>query len=68
SVPLLLVCGAADTTVPYAENGAIMKQRYETLGGPVEIILQENVGHHPHGLGDPAPVIEFILSSTATAP
>lgn len=59
-VPMLLVCGDSDITVPYEENGAILKARYEKLGGPVQLILQEGVGHHPHGLADPTPVMDFI--------
>lgn len=63
-VPILMVCGRKDTAVPYEENGAIMKERYEKLGGSIQIILEEK-GHHPHGLEDPAPVIEFIQNSHA---
>ncbi|WP_146601170.1 hypothetical protein [Novipirellula aureliae] len=58
-VPILMGCGTIDTTVPYEENGAIMKERYEKLGGSIRIIFEEK-GHHPHGLKDPTPVIDFI--------
>ena len=46
-------------TVPYEENAKIVKDRYEALGGSVEVILEDKK-HHPHGLKDSAPVIEFI--------
>lgn len=62
-VPILMVCGTKDVTVPYEENGAIMKERYEELGGSIQIIFEDK-GHHPHGLVDPEPVIEFIKKNT----
>jgi pimeloyl-ACP methyl ester carboxylesterase len=60
-VPLFLLCADADDVVPYAENGAIVKDRYEKLGGPVQVHIKKGLGHHPHGLEDPTPVVEFIL-------
>lgn len=62
-VPILMVCGTQDSTVPYAENGAIMKERYQKLGGSIEQIMIDK-GHHPHGLADPTPVVEFIKKCT----
>ena len=58
-VPILMRCGTKDTTVPYEENGAILKERFEKLGGDIQIIFEEK-DHHPHGLKDPTPVLEFI--------
>ena len=63
-VPLLHVCGAADRTVPVAENTAIVEERYKALGGEITVILKEGVGHHPHSLKDPAPIVDFILKHT----
>ena len=62
-IPILMGCGTKDIAVPYEENGAIMKARYETFGGSIRIITEDK-GHHPHGLEDPTPVIEFILKHT----
>lgn len=64
-VPLFLLCGDADDVVPYEENGAIVQQRYERLGGPAQTLIKKGLGHHPHGLDDPTPVVEFILQHTA---
>lgn len=64
NVPILMGCGSKDSTVPFEENGAIMKQRYEKLGGSIQIIMEDK-GHHPHGLKDPTPVIDFIKKHTA---
>ncbi|THF74178.1 alpha/beta hydrolase [Cohnella fermenti] len=60
-IPILLVAGDADIVVPYAENGALLAERYSLLGGPIETIVKPGVGHHPHSLSDPAPIVAFIL-------
>lgn len=60
-VPLLHVVGDIDTTVPVAENTAVLAARYRALGGSIEIIHKPEVGHHPHGLEDSTPIIDFIL-------
>ena len=66
--PVFLLCGDADDVVPYPENGAILQQRYQKLGGPVTVLIKKGLGHHPHGLDDPTPVVEFILKHTAAPP
>jgi len=60
-VPILSICGGADAVVPFAENTAILQERYHKLGGPSEVVIKEGVGHHPHSLKDPAPIVAFIL-------
>ena len=62
-IPILSVCGDADTTVPYLENTAILKERYEKLGGPIQVILKSGCDHHPHSLSDPKPIVEFVLKN-----
>jgi pimeloyl-ACP methyl ester carboxylesterase len=59
-VPVLHVCGDADSTVPVAENTDIVRQRYMALGGSFALILKHGCEHHPHGLRDPAPIVDFI--------
>ena len=63
-IPMLHVCGAADDVVPYEENTAILAARVKELGGEIEVILKEGVGHHPHSLADPKPIVKFILKHT----
>jgi pimeloyl-ACP methyl ester carboxylesterase len=63
-IPLLLVCGEADTTVPIEENGRLVQKRYRQLGGPVTLIAKPFCEHHPHSLKEPAPIVDFILRST----
>jgi hypothetical protein len=59
-VPIVYLAGEKDDVVPYVENGARMKEQYEKLGGTFQLIMREGEGHHPHGLKDPAPVVDFI--------
>ena len=60
-VALLHVVGDVDDVVPVAENTGLVEPRYRALGGTVTILHKPGVGHHPHGLDDPAPVVAFIL-------
>jgi pimeloyl-ACP methyl ester carboxylesterase len=64
-VALIHVVGDADDVVPPAENAAIVEQRYRELGGTIEVIHKPTCGHHPHGLDDPQPVVDFILRHAA---
>ncbi len=60
-VPLLHVVGDADDVVPVAKNTAVLEARYKALGGSIEVIHKPGVGHHPHSLKDPKPIVDFIL-------
>ena len=60
-VPLLHVVGDADKVVPVSENTAIIEKRYKALGGQIQVIHKTDVGHHPHSLKDPKPIVDFIL-------
>lgn len=59
-VPLLHVFGDADDVVPWEENTGLIDTRYRALGGDITLIRKAGVGHHPHGLDDPTPIVEFI--------
>ena len=63
-IPLLHVVGAADTVVPVEENSAVIVERYRKLGGEIKVISKPGVGHHPHALKDPEPIVDFILQHT----
>jgi pimeloyl-ACP methyl ester carboxylesterase len=62
-VPLLHVFGEADDVVPPEENTLLLAERYRKLGGTIELIGKPGVGHHPHGLEDSTPIINFILKN-----
>jgi lysophospholipase L1-like esterase len=59
-VPLLHVFGDADDVVPWEENTGIVESRYKELEGEITLIRKPKVGHHPHGLDDSKPIVEFI--------
>ena len=63
-VALIQVVGDADDAVPFSENTALIETRYKALGGEIQVIHKPGVGHHPHGLDDPKPVVDFILTHT----
>ena len=62
-IPVLHVYGAVDVVVPFEENTALLKEKFEAAGGTMKLIRKEGVGHHPHSLKDPAPIVDFILDS-----
>ena len=66
-VPLLHVYGDADDVVPWEENTGMVAERYRKLGGEITLIAKPGVGHHPHGLDDSTPIVEFIASHTEVA-
>jgi len=63
-VALIHVVGDADEVVPVVENSDIIETRYRQLGGEIKVIHRPGVGHHPHGLDDSTPVVDFIVSHT----
>ena len=62
-VAIIHVIGDADDVVLPEKNSDIIEQRYRLLGGEIQIVHKPGVGHHPHGLDDPAPVVDFILKN-----
>lgn len=64
-VPLLHVYGDADDVVPWEENTGLIAERYRALGGSITLIAKPGVGHHPHGLDDSTPIVDFIIRHTS---
>ncbi len=60
-VPIIHIYGDVDEYVPHEENTMILAERYKKLGGEITTIVKKGVGHHPHGLDDPTPVVDFIV-------
>ena len=63
NVPLLHVVGQADSVVPVEENTDLLEKSYRSLGGSIKVIRKAGVGHHPHSLKDPEPIVSFVLSA-----
>ncbi len=59
-IPILLIYGDRDNVVPHRENSELVYDRYKALGGHVERIVKPGQDHHPHGLADPRPIVEFF--------
>ena len=62
-IPVIHVYGEDDKIVPYLENTAVLAKNFHAAGGLIKLIGKTNVGHHPHSLEDPTPIVEFILSN-----
>ncbi|MFA7673248.1 MAG: alpha/beta hydrolase [Clostridia bacterium] len=60
-IPVAIVAGDSDTTVPHLENCGRLAEYYRTHNGTYMYILKEGCGHHPHSLPDPSPVVDFLL-------
>ena len=59
-IPVILLYGNADEVVIYAENGRVLEDYYRTHSGRIKVICRSMCGHHPHGLDDPQPIIDFV--------
>jgi len=59
-IPVVMVYGDSDTVVPYVENGAVLEKYYKENGGVIEVYGKEGCGHHPHGLPDNTPIVNFV--------
>ncbi len=62
-IPIIHVAGGADEVVPIDENTYVIRDRLQKLGTKMELIVKPGGLHHPHGLDDPTPVVEFILTA-----
>lgn len=61
-IPIVLVYGDSDPVVPYPENGALIERAYREAGAPIVTYGKAGCAHHPHGLEDPTPIVEYILA------
>ncbi|MBQ6989214.1 MAG: prolyl oligopeptidase family serine peptidase [Alistipes sp.] len=68
NIPIIHVVGDADTGVPVAENTVIFEERLAKYGYTLNVIHKPNVGHHPHSLNDPEPIVSYILKATGYRP
>lgn len=48
-LPIYMVYGDEDDTVPYCENGAILERFYHENRGKIITECKKGCGHHPHG-------------------
>lgn len=62
-IRVVMVYGDSDEIVPYHENGALLEKFYKENGGIIKVIGKKGCGHHPHGLADPAEIVNFIIEN-----
>lgn len=58
-IPIFLVCGDSDTIVPFEENGKALYEKMKSENADITLVLKSGCNHHPHGLTDNTPLIEF---------
>jgi pimeloyl-ACP methyl ester carboxylesterase len=62
-VYLVSVHGTADTVVPFVDNAKPVVDFWEKQGGKFKVFPKEGGDHHPHGLKDPAPLIDLFVKA-----
>ena len=60
-IPVIHVYGDQDEVVPHFENTELLAIAMVKEKGIVKLIRKEGVGHHPHSLKEPSPIVNFIL-------
>ena len=60
NIPIIMVYGNADNIVVYEENGKVLEEYYKEKGGTLKVIAKSMCGHHPHGLEDVTPIVDFV--------
>jgi hypothetical protein len=60
-VPLIHDCGSLDPWLN--DQTRVAERRYKELGGEIEVIVKNGVGHFPTEPADPKPIVDFILKS-----
>ena len=60
-IPVVMVTGDCDCIVPFCENGACLEKAYKDAGVELEVYVKLGQGHHPHGLKNPTPVVDFVM-------
>ncbi len=61
-IPILVVIGDADLTVPYEENAKPFINEYKKTYDDITLIIKKGCGHHPHSLEDVSSIIDFVTS------
>jgi pimeloyl-ACP methyl ester carboxylesterase len=68
-VPIFLLHGDRDATVPLEANSGALAQRYTALGGPVTLRLQPGRGHDMwEGWFQSPELVEFVLRQSGVGP
>ncbi|MBW7892244.1 MAG: alpha/beta hydrolase, partial [Chitinophagaceae bacterium] len=49
--------------VPVPDNTDLFEKKILEAGGNIKVIHKPGIGHHPHSLPDPTPIVQFILNA-----
>ena len=60
-IPIFCIRSGQDQSVIPEKNIDVMAENLKNAGNPIEILDRPLWGHHPHGLDDPQPLVDFIL-------
>lgn len=60
NIPVMLICGGKDVIVPYSENGKLLVEKMRAAGKDLTLIIKPDCEHHPHGLEDLTPLLDFV--------
>ena len=60
NIPVMLICGGKDIIVPYDENGKLLVEKMRAAGKELTLIIKPGCEHHPHGLEDLTPLLDFV--------
>lgn len=58
-IPVFALVGQTDQSVDVTTNFDVFAERFQAAGGELTVTRREYWGHHPHGLDDPTPLLEF---------
>ena len=61
-IPIILVSGDCDDSVPFHENGARLEEYYKQRGLDIIVHIKPGGGHHPHGYTDVKLIADEIES------
>ena len=62
NIPVFIVSGDEDNTVPYDENGELLYKYVKSRGGNIQEVIKKGCDHHPHGLDDRTELINWAES------
>lgn len=63
-IPVLVVVGDSDLSVPYEENAKLFIDEYLKTHNDIQVIIKKGCAHHPHSLDDVMPIVEFIKKNS----
>ena len=67
-IPIIHVLGESDSVVFPDENTYLFQTKLEELGHEMTIISKPKVGHHPHSLFNPKPIVDFVFKAMGRTP